>query len=341
MTRPVFLVGSLPYEPAEVFERTGATLKGLVGSIPDGELKGWLPAADFRLMDGVADGRGQSISGPPFHKTVRAAEGQDIAALKFDTLHYAPNAIASYAQFKLAKLEGRIEKDVRFQVSIPTPFTGLITWDYDQLRAVWPVYEAAVLKQVAEMAAVIPLEELAISWDCCEFVMTLANPQAPDTWSMEELAAGIARCLDATPAASGAGLHFCYGGYNSAGTGDDPLDRVIKDTGLMVDFFHAIRAAARRPIDWLHIPVPRQREDDAYFAPLERMKLSPETQLYLGLVYLEDGMDGAKRKMDAACRHVNGFGVAAACGLNNPGASSRDGHTQEMLEQHRRVAEEL
>jgi hypothetical protein len=341
MTRPVFLVGSVPYEPAEVFERAGETLRGLVGRIPDGELKGWLPAADFREMAGVVEGRGESISGPPFNKTVRAAEGQDIRALRFDTLHYAPNAIASYALFRQAKAEGKVEPGVRFQVSIPTPFTGLITWDYDQLRAIWPVYEAALLGEVTKMMAAIPPEDLAISWDCCEFVMTLANPHAPERWSMEELAAGVARCLDATPAPAEAGLHFCYGGYNSAGTGDDPLDRKIEDTGLMVDFFHAIRDATRRPINWLHMPVPRQREDDGYFAPLDRLQPAAETELYLGLIYLEDGLEGTRRKVEAACRHLHGFGVAAACGLNNPGASSREGHTQEMLEQHRLVAEAL
>jgi len=340
MTRPVFLVGSVPYEPAEVFERTGSSLKGLVGRIPDGELKGWLPAADFPKMAGVTAGRGQSISGPPFNTTVRAADGQDIGALNFDTLHYAPNAIDSYAAFKAAKAAGKVEPGVRFQVSIPTPFTGLITWDYDQLRQVWPVYETALLREVARIVDAIPAEDLAISWDCCEFVMTLANPHAPEKWSMEELAAGVARCLDAIPEPAEAGLHLCYGGYNSAGTGGDPLDRAIADTGLMVDFFHAIRDAAHRPIDFLHMPVPRQREDDGYFAPLDRLEAG-KTQLYLGLIYLEDGLEGTRRKVEAACRHVDAFGVAAACGLNNPGASSRAGHTQEMLDQHRLVAEAL
>lgn len=340
MSRPVFLVGSVPFEPEEVFNAAGSTLRGLVAQVPDGELKGWLPAQDFKAMAGVVDGKGESISGPPFYKTVRAADGQDIGALKFDTLHYLPNAVASYAVFKQAKADGKIEPGVRFQVSIPSPFTGLISWDWDQLREVWPVYEAALLGEVKKIAEAIPPAELAISWDCCEFVMTLANPHAPAKYSAEELAAGIARCLDATPQPAKAGLHFCYGGYNSAGTDDDPLHRTIKDTGLMVDFFNAIQGATHRPIDWLHVPVPRQRDDDGYFAPLEGLELGPETQLYLGLIYLEDGMDGAKRKVDAACRHVDGFGVAAACGLNNPGASSRP-RTAEMLEQHRRVAEML
>ena len=57
MSRPVFLVGSVPYEPEEVFKAAGSTLRGLVAQVPDGELKGWLPAQDFKSMAGVVEGR--------------------------------------------------------------------------------------------------------------------------------------------------------------------------------------------------------------------------------------------------------------------------------------------
>lgn len=338
MARPVFLVGSLPYQPAEVFERAGAALPGLLASVPDGELKGWLPARDFLAMEGVVAGRGESISGPPFRDTVRAADGVAPERLGFEGLHYLPNALESYKALQLARARGGIDPAVRFQVSIPTPFTGLISWDWDQLRAVWPAYEAALLDHVRQLCTVIPPADLAVSWDACEFVMTLANPHAPERYGLDELAAGVARCLDAVPPPARAGLHLCYGGYNSAGTGEDPLNRRIEDTALMVDFFHAVRRASVRPIDWLHIPVPRQRDDDAYFAPLQQLDLGPETQLYLGLIYLEDGLGGARRKLEAAGRRVEGFGVAAACGLNNPGATSRP-RTAEMLQRHRQVAE--
>jgi hypothetical protein len=340
MPRPVFLVGSLPFEPKDVFERTSSSLRGLLARIPDGELKGWLPAQDFRRMARVTRGRGQSVSGPPFLETVRAEIGVDPKNLSFDTLHYFAHAVESFDIFRKMKAEGRIAQRVRFQISIPTPFTGLVSWDWDQLRDVWPVYEAAVLAEVGKISAAIPLSELAISWDVCEFVMVLANPHAPAAYSLEELASGVSRCLNSVPIAAETGLHLCYGGYNSAGTDDDPLNRHIKDTSLMVEFFHAVSRRAVRPINWLHVPVPRQREDDAFFAPLGTLSLAPETQLFLGLVYLEDGIEGARRKIAIASKYVQGFGVAAACGLNNPGASSR-ARTGEMLDQHRVVAEAL
>jgi hypothetical protein len=135
-------------------------------------------------------------------------------------------------------------------------------------------------------------------------------------------------------------MHFCYGGYNSTGADDDPLKRHIKDTALMVEFFHAISAQVARSIDWLHLPVPRNRDDGPFFAPLAGLNLASNTKLFLGLVYLEDGMEEARRKVTAAGKYVGGFGVAGACGLNNPGATSRS-RTAEMLDQHRLVAERL
>jgi hypothetical protein len=37
------------------------------------------------------------------------------------------------------------------------------------------------------------------------------------------------------------------------------------------------------------MPVPKGRTDDAYFAPLDNLRLHPETKLYLGLVHRCDG----------------------------------------------------
>jgi len=37
-------------------------------------------------------------------------------------------------------------------------------------------------------------------------------------------------------------------------------------------------------MDWMHMPTPRERSDDAYFAALKDLDLRPETRLYLGLV---------------------------------------------------------
>ena len=65
------------------------------------------------------------------------------------------------------------------------------------------------------------------------------------------------------------------------------------------------------------MPVPIDRDDDAYFAPLEGLALHPETKLFLGLVHHHDGLEGAQRRVAAASQFVRGFGVATECGMVN------------------------
>ncbi|MBV9359667.1 MAG: hypothetical protein JO023_29505, partial [Chloroflexi bacterium] len=84
---------------------------------------------------------------------------------------------------------------------------------------------------------------------------------------------------------------------------------------LLVELANALSAAVDRPIHWLHIPVPRDRTDDAYFMPLRDLRLSPTTKLYLGLVHYTDGVDGARRRIQAARRARSDFGVATECGM--------------------------
>src|ERR1700739_3501744 len=71
---------------------------------------------------------------------------------------------------------------------------------------------------------------------------------------------------------------------------------------------------ASSPPAFFHLPVPKPRTDDAYFAPLAGLKLRPETELYLGLVHRED-MAGNAARLAAARRHARVDGVATECGM--------------------------
>ena len=68
-------------------------------------------------------------------------------------------------------------------------------------------------------------------------------------------------------------------------------------------------------LDWLHLPVPRDRSDAAYFAPLRDLRLQPETELYLGLVHSSDGEEGTRKRIAAASAFVPLFGVGTECGF--------------------------
>jgi hypothetical protein len=335
------LVGSVPFaEAAEVFEQCAAILGPRAKRLPDGELGGWLPGKSFLNTRGLVPGRNESLLNPPISKTVRLAAGVKASDIEFESLHYYPNAVASYATFVKLRREGRVAPGVRYQVSIPTAFTGCIYFDHDQVRELWPAYEKALFRDVRKITGAIPHEDLAISWDAVEFGISLANPAPLDHYSFDELAAAIARAVDIVPADVECGLHFCYGGHNSNGMLREGLNvRELNDTALMVRFFNAIHGGVHRTINWLHLPVPRPHEDDAYFRPLRGLELDAATELYLGLLYPDDGIERTIRKIAVASKHAASFGVGAACGLNPFVSGVPAARLPETLKYHRTIAE--
>ena len=118
----------------------------------------------------------------------------------------------------------------------------------------------------------------------------------------------LARVGDAVPAGIELGYHLCYG---------SPADEHLvqpKDMGIMVEMTNAIVASVKRPIQFFHMPVPKGRTDDAYFMPLERLRLGPDTGLYLGLIHYDDAA-GGKARLAAARRHARVDGIATECGM--------------------------
>ena len=83
-------------------------------------------------------------------------------------------------------------------------------------------------------------------------------------------------------------FHLCYGDSNHK--------HVVEptDMGDMVEFANRVCRQIKRPVQLIHMPVPRNRDDDAYFEPLRKLKLRPETELCLGLVHYTDGVEGTE-----------------------------------------------
>src|ERR1700685_2584048 len=96
-------------------------------------------------------------------------------------------------------------------------------------------------------------------------------------------------------------------------------------------------AGLRRPLNWVHMPVPRDRDDDAYFAPLRALRLPESTQLFLGLVHATDGIDGVRRRTAAARRSPPPFGIATECGFGRRPPQT----VAALLELHRTAADYL
>jgi len=123
-------------------------------------------------------------------------------------------------------------------------------------------------------------------------------------------------------------FHFCYGDSNHK--------HVVEpnDMGDMVDMANRLSADIKRPINLIHMPVPRDRADDAYFEPLSRLRVRPETELSLGLVHYTDGVAGTRKRLGTAEKHAARFSIATECGFGR-----RDPATiPELLRIHSAVA---
>ena len=185
-------------------------------------------------------------------------------------------------------------------------------------------------KEVERILAAIPADQLAIQWDArYEFAMLEG---AIAVW-FEDVRAGVVerllRLARMVPSAVELGFHLCYG--------DDEHGHFAEpaDAGKLVGVANALAATLDRPLNWIHMPVPHDRDDDAYYAPLGDLRLPLETELYLGLIHAGD--DGAPRRIAAARQHVEHFGIATECGWGRGGAAAVSG----LLELHRELSAPL
>lgn len=86
----------------------------------------------------------------------------------------------------------------------------------------------------------------------------------------------------------------------------------------MTDIIKSVMGLIHRPLTYVHMVVPRSRDDAAYFALLQSIVslfTSHQVQLFLGLVHFTDGEVGAKKRIDTAAKVIKGFGVSTECGL--------------------------
>jgi hypothetical protein len=103
--------------------------------------------------------------------------------------------------------------------------------------------------------------------------------------------------------------HLCYGDSNHRHVVEP------KDMSDMVDFTNRVLTRIKRPVNLVHMPVPRDRADEAYFAPLKDLHLPPETELCLGLVHYTDGVEGTRRRLATASKYVPTFSIGTECGF--------------------------
>ena len=188
------------------------------------------------------------------------------------------------------------------------------------------------MEELDEITRAIPHSDLAIQIDIATEMHTfLEVPELQKDYPIDELVEAFARLGNQVPPDVQLGIHLCYG---------DPGHKHVReptDTARMVDVYHRLTTAIHRPITWVHMPVPRNRHDDPYFLALRDLRLKSGTELYLGLIHLTDGIEGAKRRAAAAKRVVSDFGVATECGFGRRPPET----IPELIRLHRAVAQQM
>ena len=319
----VHLVGSIPLPDTESVIRT---LSGALGQhlvrVPDGETgirKTWIRFLQDVLAEHPAIEVATDV--PPFKfvqwdgklireiPRLRLKPGvvPDSGAFKTG---YADMAIQSWGVFDRLQKEGVVPGNVKFQISLPTPtaptYNNMLPADRPRLL---PALTQHFIGEVEKIAGAMPHDRIALQWDVCQEVLAWEGyyEKGPIDFRTETIDV-LATVGNAVPVGIELGYHLCYG---------SPADEHLvqpKDTGVMVEMTNAIVAGVARPIQFFHMPVPKGRTDDAYFAPLAKLQLRPETELYLGLIHHDDAAGDAAR-LAAARRHVRVDGIATECGM--------------------------
>ena len=324
MAHDVYLVGSVPMANAEaVFSAVGGALGARIKQIPDGETGerlDWITWLEVVFANSPALEQSDELfrvhATGTARKRYRLKPGKTIADISFDNLFYADKAKESYAIFKRLRDAGKIAPDTRFQVDLVPAHSVLWLFLAEDLQApVDPIYNDALEREIDKLAAAIPHQDLSIQFDVASAVFARlqrgeTGVYGDDKAAMQEKFADIlAGLANRVPADIPVMFHFCYGDSNHR--------HVVEptDMGDMVDMTTRLNAKVQRPIDLIHMPVPRDRSDDAYFAPLKKLKLRPETIFALGLVHHTDGLEGTAQRMATARKYATNFAIGTECGF--------------------------
>jgi hypothetical protein len=342
-SRNVHLVGSVPLANAhEVFVTVSTALGRRLLRIPDGETgerSDWIAHLEPVFANHPALEKSDEVfrlhPTAPGRTRYRLKPGASEDAVTFDNLFYADTAIRSYQDFARLKQQERIPAHCRFQVDLVPAHSVIWLFLQDNLhRAFDPIYNDAVRREIDKLAEAIPHEELAIQFDVASAVFARLQRNEPNAYGrnkdemLDGFGAILGKLADHVPPAIELLFHFCYGDSNHRHV-VEPIDM-----GDMVDLANRLARGISRSIELIHMPVPRDRSDDAFFEPLTRLKVKPDTQLCLGLVHYTDGIAGTRQRLATAEKYVKNFSIATECGFGRRPVES----ISELLRIHAEVA---
>jgi hypothetical protein len=337
----IYLVGSMQGASTDaVFQLAGTKLGPWLRRLGDGEIgpgRRWV-FREFTAYKGV-EGLEVVHAADALFPVVGLAEGADPGAITLGRLNYAEKAAESYELFKRRQADGTVPSDVRFLVSIPSTRTAMMVMiAADAQPVLAPLRDARLREDLERLLEVVPARELAICFDAIE------SPAWRDgqlllggTVTHEELLEGLLAPLSWVPEEVEIGFHLCYGDQNARrdktvgsvagegldvefGTeGDERLAGVLVDGYLtaLAELGSAIFEQAPRPVQFLHMPTVHGVEEISArdYAPLARLRVPDEAQIYLGVVDLDGGVEATRRHIAAASTALGRFGISTECGI--------------------------
>ncbi|KAK2766913.1 hypothetical protein FQN54_006228 [Arachnomyces sp. PD_36] len=314
----VHLVGSIPLSTsADAFTKTAKALPGRLARIPDGEPaeRHYFVAFQRDVFAAYPEAIGQDAS---FNTVPDVGSSSEAATAKPNSgslqTNYDTHALESYRTFKQLRSEGSIDPGTKLQVCLPTPVNVLCLLAEGQKARFESAYEEALMNALGNIEKNIPHSDLTIQWDVAvEFAMMegVDSPLFAPFFSpvKEGIITRVVRLVDAVAPSVEVGLHLCYGDV------DHQHFTEPKDMALLVEVANSVKKHAKRPITYIHMPVPKARTDDEFFAPLTNLDIG-DAGLYLGVVHYDD-LEGTRKRIAAAAKRLDGrnFGVATECGM--------------------------
>jgi len=207
--------------------------------------------------------------------------------------------------------------DIPFQVGIPSPFDlALFTFGprgaFRERRA----YTEATLREMREIHTEAP-ERVVFQIEVPAELIFVARMPSPLQPLMARYMAGmVTKLAQQSPAGSRFGVHLCLGDMNHRSL------MGMRDTRPVVHLANAIarRWPDDRSLEFMHAPFAAAVEppstDEAWYRPLERLRLPPSTRFIAGFAH--EGQDlEVQREILATIEAAVGEPVdlATSCGL--------------------------
>jgi hypothetical protein len=304
--------------PEDVFRTVSEHIGPFLRSIPDGETEtNWI-LQQFDLLSAVQQLERSTRTAygidTPF-PCIRLRHGFRAEDVTFPELGYARIAATSFEVLKQLKGAGLVCQDVRLQVNLPSPMTvSYIIIHEDDAKILAAEYERAIIREVTHILDVVPHDQLTIGWDIPAETVALEGGHVggwrpPFDPSETAIIGDLSRVAAAIPDDVQMGFHLCLGSMGNKHV------LIPEDARNQVSLMNRLVTELPRPVDWLHAPVPRDAESQDYLAPYYELRLPETTMLYLGVVDIADGLNGAERRISVVQSILPAFGVSTVCGV--------------------------